>query len=114
MKEESWVQPDLRRYSSKLFGSEHRLVIAAAIGALPSGAPVKTSLLREQIGIEGPYISGQLGEFVALGMLEKLGRDNYRRLPSAYWGACTRVLADIEKRLKPADLRSVHGRGSDA
>lgn len=105
------MERGIRLYSTKLFGSEHRLVIAAAIGALPPAAPVRTSELRKQLGIESPYISDQLSEFVSLGMLEKVGRDHYHRLPSEYWEACGRVLADIERRLKPAELKAVRRGG---
>jgi hypothetical protein len=101
------VDDDLRRFSVRMFGTEYRLSIAAAIADLSEGTPVRTSSLKRDLGLDSPYVSAQLREFVDVGLLTKLGRDDYRREPSAYWAACRSVRDELVARLTPVRLRPI-------
>jgi hypothetical protein len=94
------VAPKVRSASRELFGSAHRLEVAAAI-AQARGRPVYSRQISRQIAVNPNQVGEVLRHFENADLLTRLptsgGREPVRFQPakSDYWTLCRRVLKEL-------------------
>lgn len=69
----------LREHSKRVFGNQDRLEVAAAIASVELGK-VNATDLHQDVGLAVNRIRAQLLALVRLGLLEKAGRDDGKRV----------------------------------
>ncbi len=95
----------VQRDSKVLFGAPNRVEIAAAIADRPTSRVLVSDLRAALPHVGQTVISKNLAKFVDARILE--GEEGeYVRLKSDYWAAAKRMLAELERRHRPADLRA--------
>lgn len=91
----------VREFSKKLLGGAYRLEVAAAIAK--ERGPFFEKALAAKLDLAEPLVHQELMKLIDVGLIRRLPRERgiqakyLERLPSAYWGCATKMLAELTK-----------------